>query len=89
VVVVSKLTKIGKGWGIILPREALEGADLNRTTTLALQVEHGKIVVSRLDATTADPFAQLRRRIPRTLTDKQVGKILDQALRRVRYATSA
>jgi antitoxin component of MazEF toxin-antitoxin module len=89
VVFVSKLAKIGKGWGIILPREALEGADLNRATTLALRVEHGKIVVSRLNATTADPFTPLRRRIPRTLTDKQVGKILDQALRRVRHATPA
>jgi hypothetical protein len=31
-----------KRWGIILPRESLEGADLNRAITLALQVGMAK-----------------------------------------------
>ena len=86
---VRKLAKIGKSWGIILPREVLKAAEIDRTETLKLRADRGKIVLSRLADKSSDPFALLRRRIPRKLTDKQVGKILDQSLRRVRHAASA
>jgi len=36
-----------------------------------------------------DPFALLRENIPATLSDKQVGETVDQALRRIRHTTSA
>lgn len=85
---VRKLAKIGKSWGLILPREALEAAEIDPAATLALRVDPGKIVLSRLDGDDSDPFEPLRRRIPRKLTDKQVGKILEQSLRRVRHAVS-
>ncbi|MBI3949987.1 MAG: hypothetical protein HY314_05985 [Acidobacteria bacterium] len=34
-----------------------------------------------------DPFALLRENIPATLSDKQVGETIDQALRRIRHTT--
>ncbi|MBI3302311.1 MAG: AbrB/MazE/SpoVT family DNA-binding domain-containing protein [Deltaproteobacteria bacterium] len=86
---VSKLAKIGKSWGVILPREVLEEAEIDQTATFELRVDQGKIVLSRLGAEISDPFALLRRGIPRQVTDKQVGKILDHALRRVRHAAAA
>ena len=86
---VRKLAKIGKSWGIILPREVLKLAEIDQAAELALRVDQGKIVLSRLDSEISDPFVLLRRRIPRKLTDKQVGKIIDQAIRRVRHAASA
>lgn len=85
---VSKLTKIGKRWGVILPREVLEEAAIDQTAPVALRVEQGTIVLSPLGDDSSDPFALLRRRLPRRLTDKQVEKTLDHALRRVRHATS-
>jgi hypothetical protein len=42
-----------------------------------------------LGAEGSDPFALLRRRIPGQLTDQQVGKLIDQAIRRIRHAASA
>ena len=86
---VRKLAKIGKSWGIILPQDILEVAEINETTKLALRADQGKIVLSRLGAEGSDPFALLRRRIPGQLTDQQVGKIIDQAIRRIRRAASA
>jgi len=86
---VRKLAKIGKSWGIILPREVLKLAEIDQAAELALRVDQGKIVLSRLDSEISDPFVLLRRRIPRKLTDKQVGKIIDQAIRRVRHAAAA
>jgi len=86
---VRKLSKIGKSWGIILPRDILELAEINETTELALRADQGKIVLSRLGAEGSDPFALLRRRIPGQLTDQQVGKLIDQAIRRTRHAASA
>ena len=86
---VRKLAKIGKNWGVILPREVLEAAEIDRTTKLTLRADRGKIVLSRLSSESSDPFALLRRRIPRNLSDKRVSKILDESLRRVRHAASA
>lgn len=86
---VRKLTKIGKSFGIILPREVLRLAEIDESTELALGVERGKIVLSRFEAETFDPFALLRRHIPRKLSDKQVGEIIDRAVRRIRHAASA
>jgi hypothetical protein len=42
-----------------------------------------------LVTTYVDPFALLRGSIPANLSDKQVGEILGQALRRLRHPTAA
>lgn len=86
---VRKLAKIGKNWGIILPREVLEAAEIDWTTKLTLRADRGKIVLARLPSESSDPFTLLRRRIPRSLSDKKVSKILARSLRRVRQSATS
>ncbi len=38
---------------------------------------------------TTDPFALVRASIPKHLSDREVGEIFDQALRRLRHPTAA
>lgn len=45
----TKLTKVGNSTGLTIPREVLAAAGMDRGDAVSLQVQDGKIEVSRAD----------------------------------------
>ena len=45
----TKLSKIGNSTGVTLPREVLEAAGMERGDTVVLQVEAGRIELTKVD----------------------------------------